>query len=187
MKKFWIIILVVAILAFGSISLALTQIIGDDFHLFSNLAGSEGVAVNVMIGVKNLPRGNNYEQSDLDGQVQADTIFELQKHGIKVFTLQEAEEIKGNPRLIIYAQLLADAKRQDFFHFAFTVKHFETAILSRNSKTTSGLCWNSTMNIEHGDMDFIRKSINDVVRKKYITEYLAANPKEPPVLENCEK
>jgi len=191
MKKFWITILVVAVLV--SVAWAVTLDVDSEVWLQKeerrSLAGLEGVGVLIK-----MPEAEEYGFQADELQVIAE--LGLRRNGIKVLTDEEFVKARGNPYLDVSVTMVgglsddevilggAAAAMVDVALKQSVLLQRDPTILYRTAST-----WNKSV-VWIGGVERIGESVKETV-KKYIDEfsndYLAVNPIEKPVPEKDEK
>jgi len=78
----------------------------------------------------------------------------------------------------VYLVMYKEPGIKDMYLYSFRVTHFEDASLTRNYKFAEGICWDSGLYIGRERTSAMRGVVKTYVRK-YINDYLAANPKPP--------
>ena len=137
------------------------------------LSESDGISVLVSVITK--------EKSDeeyMTSQLQEDVERELEDAKIKIIPKEDLEFAPGRPRLGIYLVMYQEPNLKDMYLYSFRVVHFEDASLARNYKFAEGVCWDSGLYIGREKTAVMRGVVKTHVRK-YINDYLAANPKPP--------
>ncbi|MGD8787557.1 MAG: hypothetical protein PVJ60_09055 [Phycisphaerales bacterium] len=137
------------------------------------LSDSNGVFVYVDV----ITRERSQKES-MTEQLQSDVERELQDSEIKILTEDELEYALGRPRLAVYLVMYKDQAHRDAYLYSFRVVHFEDATLARNFRYAEGICWNSGFYVGRDRTRSIIRLVRTQVRK-YIKDYLAANPKPP--------
>lgn len=137
------------------------------------LSDSNGVFVYVDV----ITRERSQKES-MTEQLQSDVERELRDSEIKILTEDELEYAPGHPRLAVYLVMYKDPARRDVYLFSFRVVHFEDASLARNYRYAEGICWHSGLYVGKDRTRSIIRLVRTQVRK-YIKDYLAANPKPP--------
>lgn len=135
------------------------------------LSESDGVFVLVNIIAK-----DKADEESMKTQVQEDVELELKNSDIKIFTKDELEFKRGRPRLGVYIVTYKESGTRDVYLYSFRVVHFEDATLDRNDRYAEGICWDSGLYIGREKIVGIKRLVRTHVRK-YINDYLAANPK----------
>jgi len=137
------------------------------------LSDSNGVSLYVDVITK-----NQSEKQSMTEQLQKDVELELRDSDIKILTKEELEYTPGRPRLGVYLVTYKEPGLKDVYLYSFRVVHFEDASLARNYSYAEGICWDSGLYIGREKTPAIRRIVRTHVRK-YINDYLAANPKQP--------
>jgi hypothetical protein len=118
------------------------------------------------------------EEESLTTKLQDDVERALKDYDIRILTKEELEYAPGRPRLGVYLVTYKEPGSRDLYLYSFRVTHFEDATLARNYKYAEGICWDSGLYIGRERMSAIRGMVKTHV-VKYISDYLAANPKPP--------
>ena len=137
------------------------------------LSDSDGVSVYVNVITK-----EKSEEESMTSQLQEDVEQLLEDSEIKIITEEDLEYAPGRPRLGVYLVMYQEPRLKDMYLFSFRVVHFEDASLARNYKFAEGICWDSGLYIGRERTSVMRGVVKTHVRK-YINDYLAANPKPP--------
>ena len=137
------------------------------------LSESDGVSVHVSVITK-----EKSEEESMTSQLQEDVERELEEAEIKIITKEDLEYVPGRPRLGVYLVMYQEPQLKDMYLFSFRVVHFEDASLARNYKFAEGICWDSGLYIGRERTTVMRGVVKTHVRK-YINDYLSANPKPP--------
>ena len=137
------------------------------------LSESDGISLQVSVNTKE----KSVEES-MTSQLQKDVERELENAKIKIITKEDLEYTPGRPRLGVYLVMYQEPRIKDVYLFSFRVVHFEDAALARNYKFTEGVCWDSGLYIGRERKSVMKATVKTHVRK-YINDYLAANPKPP--------
>jgi hypothetical protein len=145
--------------------------IQQEFH--RRLSESDGISVLVSVITK-----EKSEEESMTSQLQEDVERLLEESEIKIITKEDVEYAPGRPRLGVYLVMYQEPTLKDMYLFSFRVVHFEDATLARNYKFTEGICWDSGLYIGRERTSVMRGVVKTHVRK-YINDYLAANPKPP--------
>ncbi len=136
----------------------------------NRLADSNGVFVYVDV----IAQDKSEEQS-MTEQLQKDVESQLKESDIKILTKEKLEYAPGRPRLAVYLVMFKEPTLKDVYLYSFRVVHFEDAILERSQRYVEGICWDSGLYVGREKTPAIIKTIRTHVRK-YIQDYLAANP-----------
>ena len=145
--------------------------IQEEFH--RRLSESDGVSVYVSVITK-----EKSEEESMTSQLQEDVERLLEDSEIKIITKEDLEYAPGRPRLGVYLVMYQEPRVKGTYLFSFRVVHFEDASLARNYKFAEGICWDSGLYIGRERTSVMRGLVKTHVRK-YINDYLAANPKPP--------
>jgi len=137
------------------------------------LSDSDGVSVYVNV----ITKEKSVEES-MTSRLQEDVEQLLEDSEIKIITEEDLEYTPGRPRLGVYLVMYEEPRLRDMYLFSFRVVHFEDAALARNYKFAEGICWDSGLYIGRERTSVMRGVVKTHVRK-YINDYLAANPKPP--------
>jgi len=137
------------------------------------LSESDGISVLVSVITK-----EKSEEESMTSQLQEDVERELEDSDIKIIPKEDLEYAPGRPHLGVYLVMYQEPNLKDMYFFSFRVVHFEDASLARNYKFTEGVCWDSGLYIGRERTSVMRGVVKTHVRK-YINDYLAANPKPP--------
>ena len=137
------------------------------------LSESDGISVYVNVITK-----EKSEEESMTSQLQEDVELLLEDYEIKIITKEDLEYAPGRPRLGVYLVMYQEPRLKDMYLFSFRVVHFEDASLARNYKFAEGICWDSGLYIGRERTSVMRGVVKTHVRK-YINDYLAANPKPP--------
>jgi hypothetical protein len=137
------------------------------------LSDSNGVSVYVNVMTK-----EKSKEESMMSQLREDVERELENSEIKIITEEDLEYTPGRPRLGVYLVMYQEPMLKDMYLYSFRVVHFEDAALARNYRFTEGLCWDSGLYIGRERTSVMRSVVKTHVRK-YINDYLAANPKPP--------
>jgi hypothetical protein len=135
------------------------------------LSDSDGVSVYVSVVTK-----DKSKKESMASQLREEVERELENSEIKIITEEDLEYTPGRPRLGVYLVMYQEPRLKDVYLFSFRVIHFEDAALARNYKYAEGICWDSGLYIGRERTPVIRGVVKTHVRK-YINDYLAANPK----------
>ena len=175
-KKFWI-YAVTAVLVCSSVFLAVRTIAAErrqyQQEMRMRLRDSEGVYLFVDVIAK-----DKSSQEELKELFETDVKLELQNSEIKIFTKEELETIPGRPRLSVYVVAYEDPAYKDAFLYCFRIAHIEDATPVRNYNYAEGICWDCGHYVGRGKESTIRQSVKTQLNK-YISDYLAVNPKKP--------
>jgi hypothetical protein len=139
----------------------------------NRLSESDGTFVHVSV----ITKEKSVEES-MTSQLQEDVERLLEESEIKIITEEDLEYAPGRPRLGVYLVMYQEPSLKDMYLYSFRVVHFEDAALARNYKYTEGICWDSGLYIGRERTSVMRSVVKTHVRK-YINDYLAANPKPP--------
>jgi len=137
------------------------------------LSDSDGISLQVNVNTKE----KSVEES-MTSQLQKDVERELEIANIEIITKEDLEYTPGRPRLGVYLVMYQEPRLKGVHLFSFRVVHYEDASLARNYKYTEGICWDSGLYIGRERTSVMRSVVKTHVRK-YINDYLAANPKPP--------
>jgi hypothetical protein len=137
------------------------------------LSESDGISVYVSV----ITKEKSIEES-MTSQLQEDVEGLLADSEIKIITKEDLESTPGRPRLGVYLVMYQEPTLKDTYLYSFRVVHFEDAALARNYKFAEGICWDSGLYIGMERASVMKGVVNNHVRK-YINDYLAANPKPP--------
>ena len=118
------------------------------------------------------------EEESMTSQLQEDVERLLEDSEIKIITKEDLESTPGRPRLGVYLVMYQEPRLKGTYLFSFRVVHFEDASPARNYKFAEGICWDSGLYIGRERTSVMRGVVKTHVRK-YINDYLAANPKPP--------
>ena len=167
---------VLFILSFFAAVLTFAQVadraqIQEEFH--RRLSESDGVSVYVNV----ITKEKSVEES-MTSRLQEDVEQLLEDSEIKIITKEDLEYAPGRPRLGVYLVMYQEPRVKGTYLFSFRVVHFEDASLARNYKFAEGICWDSGLYIGRERTSVMRGVVKTHVRK-YINDYLAANPKAP--------
>ena len=176
-KRFWIYVLTAALVCLSVLWVARTIAAEKRQYreeLRMRIRGSEGVYIFVDVIAQ-----NKSTQDELKEQFEDDVELELGNSDIKIFTKEELETIPGRPRLSLFVVAYEDPAYKDAYLYCFRIAHIEDATLARNYGYTEGICWDSGHYVGRGKESLIRQSIKTQLNK-YISDYLAVNPKKPP-------
>jgi hypothetical protein len=136
------------------------------------LGGSDGVNVYISVITK-----EKSDEESMTKQLQEDVERELQDAGIKVLSKEELDYVTGRPRLGVYVVTFKEPSLRDVYLYTFQIVHFENATLERNYRYAEGVCWDSGRYVGRDKTNSIVRSIRTHVQR-YISDYLAANPKQ---------
>jgi hypothetical protein len=177
-KKLWIYALTSALVCL-SIFLAARTIATEkqryQEELRMRLSGSDGVYILVDVIAQ-----TKAVQEELKDQFEEDVDLGLRESEIKIFTKEELETIPGRPRLSVYVVAFEDPAYKEVYLYCVRIAHMEDATLVRNYGYAEGMCWDSGLYVGRGKESVIRQSIKTQLNK-YITDYLAVNPKKPAI------
>ena len=134
---------------------------------------SDGVSVLVSI----ITKEKSVEES-MTSQLQEDVEQLLEDSEIEIIEEEDLDSIAGRPRLGVYLVMYQEPRVKGTYLFSFRVVHFEDASLARNYQFAEGICWDSGLYIGRERTSAMRGVVKTHVRK-YINDYLAANPKPP--------
>jgi hypothetical protein len=137
----------------------------------NRLRGSDGVNVYISVIAK-----EETDEEPLTKRLQEDVERELQDAGIKVLSKEEQEYTPGSPRLAVYLVIMKNRSERDVYLYTYQILHFENATLQRNYRYAEGICWDSGRYIGMDKTNSIIRAIRTHVQR-YISDYLAANPK----------
>jgi len=137
------------------------------------LSESDGISVYVSVITK-----EKSEEESMTTHLQEDVERILEDSEIKIITEEDLESTPGRPRLGIYLVMYEEPNIKGTYLFSFRVVHYEDATLTRNSMFTEGIVWDSGLYIGRDRTSAMRGVVKTHVRK-YINDYLAANPKPP--------
>ena len=137
----------------------------------SRLGGSDGVNVYISVITK-----EKSDEESLTKQLQEDVERELRDAEIKVVSKEDLEYTLGRPRLGVYLVTFKEPSSRDIYLYTFHIVHFENATLERNYRFAEGICWDSGHYVGRDKTNSIVRSIRTHVQR-YISDYLAANPK----------
>jgi hypothetical protein len=137
------------------------------------LSDSNGVSVYVHV----ITREKSEEES-MTSQLREDVERLLEDSEIEIIAEEDLGYAPGRPRLGVYLVMYQEPRLKDVYLYSFRVVHFEDASLARNYKFAEGICWDSGLYIGRERTSAIRGVVKTHVRK-YINDYLAANPKAP--------
>jgi hypothetical protein len=137
------------------------------------LSDSNGVSVHVSVITKEKSEGESMMK-----QLQEDVEWELEDADIRIISKEDLEYTPGRPRLGVYLVMYKEPGIKDVYLYSFRVTHFEDATLTRKYQFAEGICWNSGLYIGREKTSAMRGVVKTHVRK-YINDYLAANPKQP--------
>ena len=137
------------------------------------LSDSNGVSVHVSVITK-----DKSEEESMTSHLQEDVERILADSEIEIITKEDLEYTPGRPRLGVYLVMYQEPTLKDAYLFSFRVVHYEDAALARNYKFAEGICWDSGLYIGRERTSVMRGIVKTHVRK-YINDYLAANPKPP--------
>jgi hypothetical protein len=177
-KRLWIYVITATLLCL-SVFLAARTIAAEKLQyqeeLRMRLRGSDGVYILVDVIAQ-----TNAAQEELKQQFEEDVELELENSEIKIFTKEELEAILGRPRLSVYVVAFEDPSYKDVYLYSVRIAHMEDANLVRNYGYAEGMCWDSGLYVGRGKESVIRQAIKTQLNK-YITDYLAVNPKKPTI------
>jgi hypothetical protein len=177
-KRFWIYV-ISATLVCASVFLAARTIAAEKQQyreeLRMRLRGSEGVYIFVDVIAQ-----TKSAQEELKKKFETDVDLELRESDIKIFTKEELETIPGRPRLSVYVVAFEDPAYKDAYLYCVRIAHIEDATLVRNYGYAEGVCWDSGLYVGRGKESVIRQSVKTQLNK-YVSDYLAVNPKEPAI------
>ena len=142
-------------------------------QLRERLRGSEGVYIFVDV----ISQDKSSEEQ-LKLQFETDVSLALKDADIETFTKDELETTPGRPRLSLYLVAYEEPAYKDVYLYCFRIAHIEDATLVRSYGYTEGICWDSGHYVGRGKKAAIRQAVKTQLNK-YITDYLAANPKIP--------
>ncbi len=137
------------------------------------LSESDGISVHVSVITK-----EKSDEDSMTSKLQEDVERELEDAEIKIIPKEDLEFAPGRPRLGVYLVMYQEPQLKDMYLFSFRVVHFEDASLARNYKFAEGVCWDSGLYIGRERTSVMRGVVKTHVRK-YINDYLSANPKPP--------
>ncbi len=137
------------------------------------LSLSDGVSVLVNVITK-----ERSEEESMTTQLQEDVEQVLEDSEIYIIPKEDIESTPGRPHLGVYLVMYEEPNLKGTYLFSFRVVHFEDATLTRNSMFTEGIVWDSGLYIGRDRTSAMRGVVKTHVRK-YINDYLAANPKPP--------
>ena len=177
-KRCWIYV-ITAVMVCVSVFLATGTIATEKQQyrqeLRMRLRGSEGVYIFVDIIAQ-----TKSAEEELKQQFEEDVEIELENSEIKIFTKDELETIPGRPRLSVYVVAYEDPAYKDAYLYCFRIAHIEDATLARNYGYAEGICWDSGHYVGRGKDSAIRQAVKTQLNK-YISDYLAVNPKKPKI------
>jgi hypothetical protein len=175
-KRFWIYVITAVLVCLG-VFLAARTIAAEkrqyQEELRTRIRGSDGVYIFVDVIAK-----TKSEEEELKQQFEEDVDLDLRDSDIKIFTKEELETIPGRPRLSLYVVAYEDPAYKDTYLYCFRIAHIEDATLVRNYGYAEGICWDSGHYVGRGKESAIRQAVKTQLNK-YITDYLAVNPKKP--------
>jgi hypothetical protein len=137
------------------------------------LSGSDGVNVYISVITK-----EKSDEESLTARLQEDVEHELGDAGIKVLSKADLHYVTGRPRLSVYLVMFKEPSLKDVYLYTFHIVHFENATLERNYRFADGICWDSGRYVGRNKINSIVRAIRTHIQR-YITDYLAANPKPP--------
>ncbi|MHC4702514.1 MAG: hypothetical protein ACYTFQ_18275 [Planctomycetota bacterium] len=137
------------------------------------LSESDGISVYVSVITK-----EKSEEESMTSNLQEDVERILEDSEIKVIDEDDLESTPGRPRLGVYLVMYQEQGLKDVYLYSFRVVHYEDASLARNYKFAEGICWDSGLYIGRERTSVMRGVVKTHVRK-YINDYLAANPRPP--------
>jgi hypothetical protein len=177
-KRFWIYVITAAPVCLSVFLTAIT--IAAERRLLQQelrerLRGSDGIYIFVDVIAK-----DKSSEEQLKEQFEEDVELELRNSEIKIFTKDELETIHGRPRLSVYLVAYEDPAYKNAYLYCFRIAHIEDATLIRNYGYAEGICWDSGHYVGRGKKSAIRQSMKTQLNK-YISDYLAANPKKPAI------
>ena len=135
------------------------------------LGGSDGVNVYISVIAK-----DKSDEESLTNQLQEDVERELRNAGVKIINKEDLEYTLGRPRVGVYLVTYKEPSLEDVYLYTFQIVHFEDASLARNYRYAEGICWDSGRYVGRNKTNSMVRSIRTHVQR-YITDYLAANPK----------
>jgi len=177
-KRFWIYVITAALICLSVFLAARTIAVEKRQYqeeLRTRIRGSDGVYIFVDVIAQ-----TKSAEEELKEQFEEDVDLELRESDIKIFTKEELETIPGRPRLSVYVVAYEDPAYKDAYLYCFRIAHIEDATLVRNYDYAEGICWDSGHYVGRGKESVIRQSIKTQLNK-YITDYLAVNPKKPAI------
>jgi len=177
-KRFWIYVITAALVCLSVFFVARTIAAEKRRYqeeLRMRIRDSEGVYIFVDVIAQ-----TKSAQEELKEQFETDVEYELENSDIKIFTKEEVETIPGRPRLSVYVVAYEDPAYKDAYLYCFRIAHIEDATLVRNYGYAEGICWDSGHYVGRGKESIIRQSVKTQLNK-YISDYLAVNPKKPKI------
>lgn len=175
-KRFWIYAITAALVCLSVCVTAITiaterRILQQELR--ERLRGSDGVYIFVDVIAK-----DKSSEEELKEQFGEDVDLELRDSDIKIFTKEEIETVSGRPRLSLYLVAYEDPAYKDAYLYCFRIAHIEDATLVRNYRYAEGICWDSGHYVGRGKKSAIKQAVKTQLNK-YISDYLAANPRKP--------
>ncbi|MBN1804647.1 MAG: hypothetical protein JW837_05310 [Sedimentisphaerales bacterium] len=175
-KRFWIYVITAALISLGVF--VATGTIAEERRqlqqeLRERLRGCEGVYIFVDVIAK-----DKSTQEQLKQQFQTDVDLALRDSDIEILTKEELETTPGRPRLSLYVVAFEDPAYKGAYLYCFRIAHIEDATLVRSYGYAEGICWDSGHYVGRDKKPAIRQAVKTQLNK-YITDYLAVNPKEP--------
>lgn len=188
MKKYWFLVLVLAICEAGLWTVcawAKTRVVEElpPFLRKANRANLQGLSgLNVYVGITGHSR-----EAEKDGlrqsSLQTDVEVRLRQAGIKIFTEEENAKVLGRTEFVVELTLIKHQILEvaEMYFYTLDIHLSEQATLMRNPSRTVWadswvtLEWSGTL---HGrNFTPLRDKLRDVT-DEFINDYLAANPKE---------
>ena len=175
-KRFWIygttavMICLSVLITSGTIAIERRQL---QQELRERIRGSEGVYIFVDVIAK-----DKSSQEQLKLQFETDVDQALRNADIEIFTKEELETTPGRPRLSVYLVAYEDPAYKSAYLYCFRIAHIEDATLVRSYGYAEGICWDSGHYVGRGKESAIRQAVKTELNK-YISDYIAANPKKP--------
>ena len=134
------------------------------------LRGSDGVFVYVEVIAQ-----EKSDEKSLIEEVQKEVEDQLKDSKIKILTKDESDITPGRPRLAINLVTYKEPSQKGIFLYSFRIVHYEISSMLRTDRFVEGICWDSGIYVGRDKIPSIKKTIRTQLRK-YIDDYLAANP-----------
>ena len=134
------------------------------------LKGSDGVFVYVEVIAQ-----EKSDEKSLTKEIQKEVEDQLKDSKIKILTKDESDLAPGRPRLAINLVTYKEPSQKGLFLYSFRIVHYEISSMLRTDRFVEGICWDSGMYVGRDKTPSIKKTIRTQLRK-YIDDYLAANP-----------
>ena len=134
------------------------------------LKGSDGVFVYVEVIAQ-----EKSDEKSLIEEIQKEVEDQLKDSKIKILTKDGSDITPGRPRLAINLVTYKEPSQKGIFLYSFRIVHYEISSMLRTDRYVEGICWDSGLYVGRDKTPSIIKTIRTQLRK-YIDDYLAANP-----------